>query len=73
MKGYQAAYGDPKISKSKAKVATAAHELDHDLNPSAVTAMKDRQEGKQNSTNVETSAYKVEAEVLKEIKESRKN
>jgi hypothetical protein len=48
-------------------VATFSHEIDHDVNPINISAMKDRQEGKVNNANVETPAYEITRKVITEI------
>lgn len=49
-------------------VAVFAHEGDHDTNQSAINAIKDRQEGKTNTLDVEITANALKDQVLAEIK-----
>ena len=48
--------------------AVFAHEGDHDTNQRAINAIKDRQEGKTNTLDVEISADALKDQVLAEIK-----
>jgi len=73
VKAIQQLHGDDKITKSEAMVGTFTHEGDHDLNPDAIKAVRDRQNGVKNDLNVETPAETIEAKVLEEIKKKRKN
>ena len=59
---------DPGLSTEDYMVATFAHESDHDTNSDAVSAIKDRQEGRENNFDVETPAYAETNQVLDEIR-----
>ena len=59
--------GSGSLTKEQAMVATISHEIDHNVNPTNINAMKDRQEGKVNNANVETPAYEVTKKVIAEI------
>ena len=55
------------LTKDQAMVSTLSHEIDHDVNQINITAMKDRQEGRVNTSNVEASAYNITRKVISEI------
>ncbi len=59
--------GSGSLTKGQAMVSTFSHEIDHDVNPININAMKDRQDGKTNNANVETPAYKITKKVISEI------
>lgn len=47
------------LTKEQNMVATFSHEVDHDINPININAMKDRQEGRVKNDNVEAPAYQI--------------
>ena len=53
-------------------VSTLGHEIDHDLNSLNINAIKDRQDGKVNNSNVETPAYKITKDIITEIQSQNK-
>jgi len=60
------------LTKEQNMVATFSHEVDHDINPININAMKDRQEGRVNNANVEIPAYQVTKKVITEIQKKNK-
>ncbi|MEI2824044.1 MAG: RHS repeat-associated core domain-containing protein [Chitinophagaceae bacterium] len=60
------------LTKEQNMVATFSHEVDHDINPTNINAMKDRQEGRVNNANVETPAYEITKKVIAEIQKKNK-
>lgn len=69
---FERRYEDPKITPSEAIVTVGAHENTHDTDQDSINAVKDRQEGKINPTDVESSAKAVEQKAADEIKKNRK-
>ncbi len=61
-------YQDNKIfDLSNAMVSVFAHEGEHCLNKGDINAIRHRQEGGQNSRNIERNALRVQNRVLREI------
>jgi len=63
--------GGDKQTTEDNMVSVFSHEEDHDTNKKSIKAIKERQEGRQNDFDVEAPAYKVGAQVKKEIRENR--
>jgi RHS repeat-associated protein len=65
-------YTDPNITPSETIVTVGAHEETHDTDQDSISAVKDRQEGRSNPTDVESPATAVEQKAADEIKKKRK-
>ncbi len=65
-------YYDQNITPSEAIVTAGAHENTHDTDQSSINAIKDRQEGRMNPTDVEAPATVVEQKAADELKKNRK-
>jgi len=65
-------YNDPNITPSEGIVTVGAHENTHDTDQHSIKAVRDRQEGKTNPTDVESPAKAVEQKAADEIKKQRK-
>jgi len=66
-------YNDPNITPSEGIVTVGTHENTHDTDQDSINAVKDRQEGKMNPTDVESPAKAVEQKAADEIKTKRKS
>jgi hypothetical protein len=60
------------IDKDIDMVSTFSHELEHDLDPGSISAIKDRQEGRSNDYDVEAPAHAVGAQVEQEMRDNKK-
>jgi flagellar hook assembly protein FlgD len=65
-------YNDPNVTVQEAIVTVGAHESTHDTDKDSIEAIKDRQEGRDNTLNVEAPAKAVEVKAADEIKKERK-
>jgi len=68
----QNTYNDPKLTTGEAIVTVGTHEETHDTDKDSIEAIKERQEGKTNNTDVEAPATAVELKTAEEIKNNRK-
>jgi RHS repeat-associated protein len=65
-------YNDPNVTVQEAIVTVGAHESTHDTDKASIEAVKDRQEGRDNTLDVEAPAKAVEVKAAEEIKKQRK-
>ena len=63
--------GDSQQATDDTMVSVMSHEEEHDNDKDSMNAIKDRQEGRKNDFDVEAPAYRVGAQVDREIKENR--
>jgi hypothetical protein len=57
----------PTTAPEQTIAGVIGHEIEHDLNPININALKNRQEGKNVNENIETPSYEMQRKIFSEI------